>query len=196
MGVPISRLVCASNANDILTRLFATGTMAIHEVVPTLSPSMDIQVSSNLERLLFELSGRDGAAVAELLTAFRDAGTVDLPADLLAPLGETWKAASVDDDRTRAVIAEVAERCDVVVDPHTAVGLAAAADHRGDPSVPMVTMATAHPAKFGDAVAAATGEPPELPDRLARLADLPEHYEVLPADLDTVRAHVRAQSRI
>ncbi len=192
MGTPISQLLCASNRNDILTRFFATGVLERGEVVPTISPSMDIQVSSNLERLLFELHGRDAAATSELLHTFRADGRAELAPTRLEQVGELFDAGAVDDDRTRAAIADWKARTGEVVDPHTAVGLVVAERQRRDPDLPMACLATAHPAKFADAVEAATGEAVVLPPRLAGLAALPERYEVVPNDLETVKARVRA----
>jgi len=187
MGVPITRFVVASNRNDILTRFLASGSMTIGEVHPTLSPSMDIQVSSNLERLLFELYGRDGAAVAELMTRFRAEGTLALDHGRLDLLAEHWVGVRVDDDRTAATIRDEYERTGMLLDPHTAVGLVAAREARGDPSVPMVVLATAHPAKFPDAVEAATGVHPALPAHLADLFERPERYEVVDRDYGVVK---------
>jgi threonine synthase len=186
MGAPIDQLVIGSNSNDILTRWVETGSLVAQEVVPTLSPSMDIQVSSNHERLLFELLGRDAARTAELLQRFRGLGAVEVPRD------PRFDAARLDDGETLAVIRDLYERTGVLVDPHTAVGIGAARAVRRDPDVPMVCLATAHPAKFPDAVERATGVRPALPDRLADLFDRPERYDVLPADLAQVQAHVAA----
>jgi threonine synthase len=187
-GAPIDRLVIGSNSNDILARWAGTGELSQLGVVPTLSPSMDIQVSSNHERLLFELLGRDGAATAELMTRFRGVGSVEAPAD------PTFVAASLDDAATLDVIADLHHRTGYLADPHTAVGIGAARLTRsGDPDAaerPVVCMATAHPAKFPDAVEWATGVRPALPDHMADLFDRPERYEVLPADVATIRAHV------
>jgi threonine synthase len=188
-GAPIERLVIGSNRNDILTRWARTGELVRSEVVPTLSPSMDIQVSSNHERLLFELLGRDPRATAELMERFRAVGSVEAPVD------PTFAAASLDDDATLEVIADLYRRTGYLADPHTAVGIGAARACRaagGRDDLPLVCMATAHPAKFPDAVEQATGVRPALPDHLADLHDRPERYEVLPADLDAVRAHVLA----
>ncbi len=190
MGTPISQFVVGSNRNDILTRFLTTGSMAITEVHPTLSPSMDIQVSSNLERLLFELYGREGADIAELMMRFRSEGVVDIDADRMGALSEHWSAARLDDEQTKQVIAEVFARHQLLVDPHTAVGLGAAIEARRDASVPMVTLATAHPAKFPDAVEAATGVRPPLPPRLADLFERPERFDHLPADVETLKAYV------
>jgi threonine synthase len=190
MGVPASRFVVASNRNDILTRFLTSGAMTIGEVHPTLSPSMDIQVSSNLERLLFELYGRDGAAIAELMTRFRAEGTVAIGDGRLDLLAEHWAAARVDDDETSATIREEYERHGRLLDPHTAVGLAAARRARGDATVPMVVLATAHPAKFPDAVEAATGVRPALPAHLADLFERPERFDVVDADLLTLETAI------
>jgi len=192
MGVPIGRLVLGSNSNDILTRWLATGVMEARDVHPTLSPSMDIQVSSNVERLLFELFDRDGAAVAEAMHEFRSDGRVDLGADRLARAAEVFHGESFDDDETLDEITRTFERSGYLCDPHTAVGLAAARAARHDPSRPMVALATAHPAKFPDAVETAVGLRPALPDELADLFDRSEQYSSLPNDLAEVEAFVRA----
>lgn len=185
-GAAVDGLVIGTNSNDILTRWVTSGALVADEVVPTLSPSMDIQVSSNHERLLFELMGRDGAAVAELLGRFRALGSVEAPVD------PVFSAAAVDDAATVDEIRSLYERTGYVADPHTAVGIAAGRRARRRPDLPLVALATAHPAKFPDAVARAIGTPPEAPEALARLADLPEHYVTLPVDLDAVAAHVDA----
>jgi threonine synthase len=185
-GAPIEGLVIGSNRNDILTRWARTGSLVADEVVPTLSPSMDIQVSSNHERLLFELLGRDGAATAELMGRFRALGSVEGPQD------PVFAAASLDDDATLAVIAGLHRRTGYLVDPHTAVGIGAAEACRRYPDLPMVCLATAHPAKFPDAVERATGTRPTLPDALADLFERPERYDIVPADVDAVRRYVEA----
>jgi threonine synthase len=186
MGVPIDQLVIGSNSNDILTRWVESGSLVAQEVVPTWSPSMDIQVSSNHERLLFELLGRDGDRTADLLTRFRGVGSVEVPRD------PRFDAARVDDAATLEVIRDVYEQHGVLVDPHTAVGIGAARACRRDPAVPMVCLATAHPAKFPDAVERATGVRPPLPARLGDLSERSERYDVLPADLAQVQAYVTA----
>ena len=196
MGLPIERLVVASNRNDILTRFFSTGTMAITEVVPTTSPSMDIQVSSNLERLLFEVLDRDGAAVAELMARFRADGSVSVPAEVLAELRAEFDCGRLDDESAAAVIRSVQQHTGLLVDPHTAVGIGVAEALAGagvlaDPSVPVVCLATAHPAKFPDAVEAAVGVRPALPDALGDLFEREERVEHCPADLASVQALVR-----
>jgi threonine synthase len=192
MGLPVSQFVVGSNANDILTRFLESSVMEMRGVEPTLSPSMDIQVSSNFERLLFELLGRDGVAVAETMLRFRAEGSFTLDRDRLGLLDEQWSGASIDDAATTAIMAERYASSGLLVDPHTAVGLGAAAACRADPSVPMITLATAHPAKFPDAVQAATGVRPPLPERLADLFDRPERFETVAGDYDTVRAAIEA----
>ena len=187
-GAPIERLIIGSNSNDILTRWVTGGGLVQEGVVPTLSPSMDIQVSSNHERLVFELLGRDGAATAELMDRFRGVGSVEAPVD------PVFSAASLDDRQTLDVIADLHRRTGRLVDPHTAVGIGAARRCReADPEAagrPVVCLATAHPAKFPDAVEQATGVRPALPDHLSDLFERPERYEVLPADARAVAAHV------
>ena len=196
MGVPIRRLVIGSNTNDMVCRFLASGRLATSEVTQTISPSMDIQVPSNLERLLFELYRRDGTAVAELVREFRGLGAADVEPERLAEVAEVFDANSLDDDRTREIIADVHRRTGVLVDPHTAVGIGAAEACRPDPTVPMVAMATAHPAKFPDAVAAATGVWPELPAPLADLLERDERCTELPNSLPEVQAFVEASSHV
>lgn len=183
-GARIERLAVASNANDIITRWVRTGSLVAEQVVPTLSPSMDIQVSSNHERLLFELLDRDGARTAELLARFREVGSVEAPRAL------ELLAERVDDAGTLAEITRTWRERGYLPDPHTAVGLAAARALGLGRQRPVVCLATAHPAKFPDAVEQAVGERPALPERLADLLERPERYDVLPADPEVVRAHV------
>ena len=192
MGVPISQYIVGSNRNDILARFLESGEMRTSAVHPTLSPSMDIQVSSNFERLLFELLGRDAGAVSEMMLRFRTDGELVVDADHLAVLSEQWSGGRVDDERTTAIIRGTYERTGVIVDPHTAVGLGVGQDRRRDGSIPLVSLATAHPAKFPDAVEAAIGIRPALPAKLADLFEREERYDVLPNDLDAVRAHILA----
>jgi len=192
MRTPISQFVVASNRNDILTQFLTTGTMTIGDVHPTLSPSMDIQVSSNLERLLFEIHGRDGAAIAELMARFRAEGTVSVEGERLELLADHWSGARIDDAETSATIADLYQRTGMSIDPHTAVGLAAARRVRNDASVPMVVLSTAHPAKFPDAVEAATGAHPSLPVHLADLFDREERFETCANDFGEVRGLIEA----
>ncbi len=187
MGLPVRRLVIATNRNDILARVCATGRYQVAEVVPTLSPSMDIQVASNFERLLFELYDRDGAAVARLAAE----GEFTLEPARLDAIRAVFAAHRLDDDGTEAEIARVHRESGVLVDPHTAIGVAAGRACRDDEDVPMVALGTAHPAKFPEAVERATGVRPALPARLADLSERPERYDVLPNDLAAVQALVR-----
>jgi threonine synthase len=185
-GATIESLIIGSNSNDILARWVTEGSLALSAdgVVPTYSPAMDIQVSSNHERLLFELLGRDGEATAELMDRFRALGSVEVPRD------PVFTAASLDDEATLAEIRSLHERTGYVADPHTAVGIGAGRLARRRPDLPLVCLATAHPAKFPDAVEQAIGVRPPLPDHLADLLDRPERYDVLPADLAAVASYV------
>jgi threonine synthase len=193
MGLPVERLVVASNRNDILTRFFGTGTMEITEVVPTTSPSMDIQISSNLERLLFEVLGRDGAEVSRLMARFRADGTVSVDLDVLDRLRDEFDCGRVDDESAAEVIRRTHHRTGMLLDPHTAIGVGIAESLRGDPGVPVVALATAHPAKFPDAVEAATGVRPPLPDHLADLFTRSERTEHVSGDLAAIQQFVRAR---
>ncbi|MEO1000580.1 MAG: threonine synthase, partial [Pseudomonadota bacterium] len=187
MGLPIERLVIATNRNDILHRTLATGEHAKTGVTPTTSPSMDIQVSSNFERLLYETLGRDGAPVVKLMAALGTTGRFLLPSDALAAMRELFASARTDDAEVAEIIARTARETGEVVCPHTACGLKAAAECRGDPATPMVTLATAHAAKFPDAVEAACGIRPALPDRMADLFERPERITTVPNDLAALK---------
>lgn len=188
MGAPIGEFVVASNRNAILTEFFQTGSMTIGEVEPSLSPSMDIQVSSNLERLLYEILGNDGPALRRLMQGFRDEQRMTLPAELIPRMQEAWVGESLDDDQTVSVIRRVYEESGIILDPHTAVGVGAA--QRRPDSLHRMVMATAHPAKFPDAVERATGVRPALPDHLADLFEREEKYVVMANDVATVQRFV------
>jgi threonine synthase len=190
MGAPVRHLVVASNENDILTRFFESLAMNVTGVHPTLSPSMDIQVSSNFERLLFEMNGRDGGLTAEQLRVFRDKGTLSVESDQYEKwIAPTFRAGRANNHDTLATIRSVYENSGMLIDPHTAVGVKAAREF-AEEGVPMITLATAHPAKFPDAVERATGIRPELPEHLSNLFDLPEKTSDLPNDLAAVEAFV------
>jgi len=189
MGLNVNRFLVASNRNDVLSRLIETGEMRAEEVVPTLSPSMDIQISSNLERLLYELLDGNGPATAELIAGFRDHGRAALTEVQHQRLTDEFAGDRIDDSETLAIISEVYETHGMLIDPHTAVGVGVAQRHR-QPGEQIVSLATAHPAKFPDAVEQATGVRPELPARLADIFDRREDYAVLPNDLATVEAFV------
>jgi threonine synthase len=196
LGLPVDRFVVASNRNDILTRFFAGGAMTVAAVEPSLSPSMDIQVSSNFERLLFDVMARDSRAVTQKMASFAESGTMTVEPAPLAAMRARFAAGRCDDDRTLATIAATYRDTGLLIDPHTAVGLAAGRDNRPDPAVPLVALATAHPAKFPDAVERATGVRPALPPRLADLFDRPERMTVLPGDLARIQQFVRDRTGI
>lgn len=194
-GLPVNRFIVASNRNDILTRFFETGRMEITGVEPSLSPSMDIQVSSNFERLLFDLFGRDGKMTAAAVTGFRESGVLDVGSDRLARALEIFTGHRLDDEATKQKIRHVFKEYDILIDPHTAVAIAAT-DACRRPGETVVTLATAHPAKFPDAVEAATGVHPELPGRLADLYDRDERYDVLPNEFNAIRDYVQGRTRV
>ena len=189
MGLEVAGFLVASNTNDILTRWLETGTLSMEPVVPTLTPSMDIQVSSNLERLLFELLGRDASGTSDLQREFRATGRVDAP----RPTG--WWGTRLGDEEVLSVIAEHHRRTGALLDPHSAVGVGAVDRVGGLPDAPVVCLATAHPAKFPDAVEQATGVRPELPAALADLLDRPERCGRVAADLAAVEDVVRIAIR-
>ena len=191
IGLPIERLIIGTNTNDILTRFMETGTMDAREVVPSLSPAMDIQVSSNFERLLFDLYGRDGRVISQVMTGFRESGSMTVTSDVLEKARELFSAARLDDDGIKAQIAATYKNSGMIVDPHTATGIHAATASALDPSVPVVALSTAHPAKFPDAVEAAIGLRPSLPAGLVDLLERPERLDTLPNDLAKVQAFVR-----
>ncbi|HKW53817.1 MAG TPA: threonine synthase [Stellaceae bacterium] len=195
MGLPIGELIIGTNRNDILARFINDGKMTIEGVQPSLSPSMDIQVSSNFERLLFELKGRDGAAVSDAVASFRKTGTLSTSDAEWQSARQLFTAHRVDDEATRATIAETWRSTGELIDPHSAVALAAAKAARGHGADPMVSLACAHPAKFPDAVESATGWRPALPPRLADLLSRTERITALPNDLLAVENHVRAHAR-
>ncbi len=190
MGLPVARLCIGANRNDILSRFLSANDMSMREVVPSLSPSMDIQVSSNFERLLFELLGRDAAACARIMTGFRASGRMAVPDAAWRAATALFSGTALDDEATRAEIRSLHGRTGYLADPHTAIGIAAARRH-ADAGVPIVAMATAHPAKFPDAMLAATGIRPELPPRLADLYQREERYRLVPNELGAVEAAVR-----
>lgn len=195
MGLPLERLIIATNSNDILFRALKTGRYEVRDVVPTTSPSMDIQVSSNFERLLFEAVGRDGPVVNGLMQGLAQSGAFTIPDRALAAMRSLFAAGQANEAGIAATIATTNSECGYLLDPHTAVGVAVS-NHQLDASPePIVTLATAHPAKFPDAVRAATGIEPALPLWLADLNDREERYDVLPNDQAAVEAYVRARTR-
>jgi threonine synthase len=195
MGAPITDFIVASNSNDILTRFFNDDDMSVRDVVPTLSPSMDIQVSSNFERLLFEMNGRDGGITAEQLQLFRSSGRLRIEPDQQRQFVDgSFRAARFDDEETIEEIRRIHAETGLLIDPHTATATAAARRIGGER--PIVTLSTAHPAKFPEAVERATGVRPALPDHLADLFDRAERTRALPNDLASVQAFVRSVARV
>jgi threonine synthase len=195
MGLPIAQLAIGTNRNDILTRFLASGKMTIGVVEPSLSPSMDIQVSSNFERFLFELKNCDGAAVASAMRDFRATGSLPVSDAEWRQAQRLLTGHSTDDAQTRAEIARTWRTSGELIDPHTAVAVATARAMRHDTAVPMVALACAHPAKFPDAVESATGIRPALPPALADLMTRRERIDVLPNDVAAVKRFVRDHAR-
>ena len=196
MGLPIVKLIVGSNRNDILARFFESGAMTIEAVEPSLSPSMDIQVSSNFERLLFELLGRDGAAVARTLSGFRETGRFSVEPEVLQKALAIFEGHRCSDEESLAEVARVHRETGEVVEPHSAIGIAAARVALNTLDVPVVAVATAHPAKFPDAVERALGLRPALPARVGDLYEREERVTALPNDLAAVRAHIRERLRV
>jgi threonine synthase len=195
LGLPIDRLVVATNVNDILARAFATGAYEIKDVVATSSPSMDIQISSNFERLLFETGRRDAAAVRAAMASLAQSRRFVVSAHALKEMRALFTADRADEQECAATMRAWMREAGYCADPHTAVALAVAEKETRDPAVPMVVLSTAHPAKFPDAVAAACGITPALPDWLADLSQRPERVSVLPADQAAVERFVLSASR-
>jgi len=186
MGLPIGKLVIATNQNDILHRCLTTGVYQTESVLPSLSPSMDIQVSSNFERVLFDAYGRDGAAVAQVMGELKKDGRFTVSQGALEMLRETFASGRVSEDETSATIARTLKASVELLCPHSAVGVAVAEQHLG--ANPMVTLATAHPAKFPAAVEGATGIHPALPPRMADLFERPERVTRMTGELHAIEA--------
>ncbi|WP_169567789.1 threonine synthase [Sneathiella limimaris] len=194
MGLPIEQLIVATNRNDILSRFFNQGSYRKEGVDPTISPSMDIQVSSNFERFLFDLCGRDASAVRGFMQQLDEDGGFEV--DLKTLNKVIFAAGACSEEETLATIQKTLAESAKLVDPHTAVGLKVAADCRSDKTVPMVTLSTAHPAKFPAAVEKASGIYPELPAHMQDLFDRPERLDALPNDLETVQNYISGKARI
>ena len=195
MGLPIDRLVIATNVNDILSRTLATGSYELRDVVATTSPSMDIQVSSNFERLLFDAYGRDAGAIRAVMGSLAQSRRFTLSARALSYIRGLFAADRADEDEVAATIRTVKRETGNFVDPHSAVGIAVAEKISRDPAVPMVVLSTAHAAKFPDAVEAACGARPPLPEWLSDIANRPERVTALPADQSAVERFVLKTSR-
>ncbi|NIJ08635.1 threonine synthase [Sphingomonas vulcanisoli] len=190
MGLPIARLIVATNVNDILHRALSAGDYSVGTVTPTAAPSMDIQVSSNFERLLFDLHGRDGAALKQTMTGFEATKTMAIGANMRAGIADLLTSARIDPDGMALAMREAWQGSGQLIDPHTAIALAAAKSADVPADVPIVTLATAHPAKFPDAVERATGQRPPLPGRVGDLFARAERYDTLPATLEVIEAYI------
>jgi len=186
MGLAVDQLIAGTNRNDVITRFFETGRLEARHVEPSVSPSMDVQVSSNFERLLWEASGRDGDAIGELMKRFRSEPEVEVPESWVKTIRAEMSAERLDDAGILAEIRRVYEQSEVVIDPHTAVGVYAARMKRSGSEIPMVVTATADPAKFGDAVTEALGFSPPVPTRLSELVDREEHFAIAPASVEAM----------
>ncbi|MCR6669822.1 threonine synthase [Devosia ginsengisoli] len=193
MGLPIDRLIIATNANDILRRTMDTGRYEMDGVAPTISPSMDIQISSNFERLLFESAGRDAGAVVRMMDGLKQSGGFALPDNTLSAIRRDFAAGTTGEAETRTTIAATLKASGYLLDPHTAVGVHVARAHLG--ATPMVTLATAHPAKFPAAVKDAAGVEPALPAWLADLHSREERLSVLANDQNAVEDFIAARTR-
>jgi threonine synthase len=191
MGLPIARIVVATNANDILARAFQDGRYARGDVTATQSPAMDIQSASNFERLYFEAVRRESVETARAFTAFAEAGHIDIPPQAQAYMAELFTGVAVSEEETSRTMLATLNETGELIDPHTAVGVAALR-RAGDLQGPVIVLSTAHAAKFPDAVAAATAVTPDLPRWTQSLADRPERFDRLPADADAIKACVRA----
>jgi threonine synthase len=196
MGLPVKRLVIATNENDILARALASGEYRARDVKATQSPSMDIQVSSNFERLLFDAYGRDSNALRGLMADFAQSKSFAIAPGPLKAIRDDFDAFATDEGACADEMARVYRETGYVLDPHSAVGVNAARRAlAGDQATPMIALATAHPAKFPDAVARATGQRPALPGHLNALMERAERFDILPNDLAAVRNYVRARAR-
>lgn len=190
MGLPVAKLIVATNVNDILHRALSNGDYSAGTVTPTAAPSMDIQVSSNFERLLFDLAGRDGPALAAQMAGFESSRAMRLTNAQQQGAASLFASDRIEADDMSRAMAWAHARADEILDPHTAIGLAAAQRVALPPHVPIVTLATAHPAKFDTAVERATGIRPTLPPRVGDLFDREERYDVLPATFEAITGYV------
>lgn len=195
MGLPIDQLVIATNANDILHRCISENDHSKKDLIHSLSPSMDIMVSSNFERLLFDLYGRDGSSIKQLMEDFKS-GSMSLSEEALSTARELFTSYRLDDDEMMEVIREVFDHTEYLLDPHTAIGVQAARKTRRRQDIPMVCLSTAHPAKFPEAVRkAGQTDDPALPHHMADLFDREERFDVLDNDIAAVQKHIAANVR-
>ncbi|MCW8914924.1 MAG: threonine synthase [Magnetovibrio sp.] len=190
MGLPVNQFIIGSNANDILIRFIESGAMESKGVMATTSPSMDIQISSNFERFLFELMDRDSDALNKAMDSFKENGSYDVSDTVIQRLKDIMDGERFDDEGTAKLIGEVYKESNYLLDTHSAIGVGAARAKRKDKSIPVVCMATAHPAKFPDAVKAASGVHPELPSHLSDLYERDEQYTELPGSFDAVKGYI------
>ncbi|MGZ5994004.1 MAG: threonine synthase [Caulobacteraceae bacterium] len=190
MGLPVGRILVATNANDILAKAFEDGRYVRGKVTPTMSPAMDIQSASNFERLYFECVGREATETKRAFEAFAKSGAIDLPPAAFAKMRELFRGVAISEADTRRTMVSTLNETGELIDPHTAVAVAAL--RRADLDGPVVVMSTAHPAKFPEDVAKATGVTPELPRGAANLASRPERFDRLPAEAETIKAYVHA----
>ncbi len=190
MGLPIDRLVVATNRNDILDRCIRANDYRKEGVQPSFSPSMDIQISSNFERLLFDAYAQDAGKIRQLMDGFKADGKLTIAPEVMAQIQHDFVSLATDDDQTVEVMKQVYDAHGYVVDPHTATGVRAAWEYKQE-DVPMVTLATAHAAKFPDVTERALGFRPELPAHLADLFNLPEHFTNVPNRLDAVQEWIK-----
>ncbi|WP_276668443.1 threonine synthase [Thalassolituus oleivorans] len=191
MGLPIEQLIIATNSNDVLHRLMSQNLYEVHPLQHTITPSMDIAVSSNFERLLFDLYDRDGAALADLMAKMnKRTESVEVSEDKLGKARALFDSFAVSEDLTVQTMQEVYKETGYLLDPHTAIGVKAARECRRNPRIPMITLGTAHPVKFEDAVLRAGFDMPKLPHHLSDLMTREERLEVLPADLATVQEFI------
>lgn len=189
MGLPVEQLIIATNSNDILHRCISANDHSKKPLVHSLSPSMDIMVSSNFERMLFDLYGRDGEAIAQLMDNFKNTGELSLSDAALGKAQQLFSSYRLDDEETVAVIRDVFESTEYLLDPHTAIGVQAARKTRKNTHTPVICLATAHPAKFAEAVRkAGQAEDPQLPHHMQDLMTREERYEVLANDIASVHS--------
>jgi threonine synthase len=191
MGLPVARIVVATNSNDILAGAFETGRYVRGQVRATMSPAMDIQSASNFERLFFEATGRNAAATAEAFEGFNATGAINVPAPALAEMRKLFRGVGVSEDATAKAIMDTYENARELIDPHTAVAVSAL-ERVADVAGPVVLLSTAHAAKFPEDVARIAGVAPQLPPGTADLGDRPERFARLPAEAEAIKAHVRA----
>lgn len=195
MGLPIERLVIATNDNDILARTLETGRYEMQSVIQTTSPSMDIGISSNFERLLFEAHGRDAGAVRTMMASLKQSGGFSIGDKALAHIKGVFLAGRSDMAATASMVARLLSDNGYLADPHTAIGVKVAREQKVS-TAPMVVLSTAHPAKFPDAVKAASGVEPTLPHFLSNLMSRQEKFTVLPSSLELVQGHIEDNARV